>query len=347
MSLTGAFSHSSNFGYQAAQASVQSAARSTTSMTAVIAPNLNTNVLTDVSANIKQTGPGAAGLASDAKAGIAASAQVGSATLAAGAAAIMKCKAEITACAQANGVSAQDAYPDTAMAADSVAEMGLGIGAGKLAEVTGQGTMAQLARGALESSSVASTAADVAAGMKGKPTEEIKAAVKDTAIANSSSNWQAPSTAIIQNADATPRLPQALSTDFEALCAADDGALDKVMAFDGTDFRDFSDLQAIADNLKACDSKIAELTHIENVASIHSSVVDAVGTKDLTTRAGSIDVTSDDTGCLCTSEALAKIMGAEGDNSQTALDLEAAAQRAANASKFEGAAPVVSSSMTG
>jgi hypothetical protein len=259
-------------------------------MMAVIAPNLNTNVLTDVSAKVNQAGPGAASLATQAKAGIAASAQVGAQTLAAGAEAIMQCKAEIMACAEANGVGLEDAYPDTGMAPDSVAEIGLGVAAGKLADMTGQGTMAQLAKGALEGSGGLSMAEDVAKGMKGKPPEEIKAAIRDTAIANSPQNWQPPAGGIIQDANASPRFAEPLSVDFEALLEADDGALEKIVAFDGEDFSAFPELQAIQDNLHACDLKMGELEHIADVADMHSSRIDMADLSSVADQAPLLDV---------------------------------------------------------
>ena len=294
MSLTGAFSRSSSPTPAAVGATAQVATSTpTTSIMAHIAPNLNTNVLTDVSAKVDQAGPGAAGLATQAKAGIAASAEVGAQTLAAGADAIMKAKAEITACAEANGVGLQDAYPDVDMAPGSVAEMAMGLAAGKMADMTGQGTMAQLAKGALQGSEGLSMAEDIAKGMKGKPPEEIKAAIRETAIANSPNNWQAPAAGIIQDAGANPRLAQPLSIDFEALLEADDGALEKIVAFDGEDFSAFPELQAIQDNLAECDAKIGELSHIENVADIHSSRIEGAGLDAITAQASRLDVVAD------------------------------------------------------
>ena len=121
------------------------------------------------------------------------------------------------------------------------------------------------------------------------------------------------------------------------------------MAFDPDSYNPdlFPELAAVDQALEGIDQKMGEFSNTQAYAEQNTyaaEAVAAIGMDALTAQAANLNMAPSDVSHLGTSEAIGKIMGAQFEVTQTSLDQEAAAQAAANAAKYNSAAPVVMSS---
>lgn len=214
----------------APQAAFSQAAGSVT-LLSCIAPKLNTKVAVNTSQRVNAEGPGAAGLAMQHAKGLSGVRQDIARTRAAAVEGIKTAQREIMAACKANGVQSQEAFPATAMAPDSGAELFLGAAL----SLKGGGS---LATAMLKGGNGISMVGDVAAGMRDKPQEYVMAAIRDTLAASSGPADPSESFGgLIVNADQTPRLENPSGINWESLFThfeASD-ALSHIMNFDEHD----------------------------------------------------------------------------------------------------------------
>jgi len=277
---------SQNFGYHAAAVNVN-AAPSTPAVTAmsIIAPHINLNIQKPNVDAVKADGNNAVGLATNAQAQLQTGAQDCKAAVSGSIDAIKKAQSEALAACSANGVG--NVHPNTNTAPTSVAGMVVGTAAGLAA---GKGSMGIVQSGMLHASDGAGLYEDIKKGMSGKAPEEIALAVADTLRASSSQNWTPPNTAIIKDANETPRLDKPTSIDWETALDADPDFLEKILSFDGENLECFPEVKALADLGLEIERDIGALEGVKTAAtSITLGEVDMFALANTTAQAPIID----------------------------------------------------------
>lgn len=247
----------------------QSVAQKSSLFTKLNTTNVRTNIQADTSVSVKADVAGASGTAASVQAGMAGAGAEVDRQFAAGMEVIEDRQNEILASAQANNVAAGDAFPDTAMAPDSVA--GFAVGAFEMK------TTAPLIASAMnQGASFLSIANDVAAGMRGRPVDEIKDAIKDTLIASSSpDDGQNSFAGVIVDANETPT-GVATPVDWEQVFAEHPDALDQIMYASKDNLQAFPELAALQAAGEQIDDKVAELQIVQDEAEEYGFNADGI-----------------------------------------------------------------------
>lgn len=162
---------------------------------------------------------------------------------------------EIAAACKANEVQAGGVFPNTQMAGTEADLLISG-----LAETSmGSGTAAQVASGALKASDFTGVVSDISAGLKNKPADEVKAAIRDTLCADE------PGFGLVQTVQTAAVMENAPVLDWKAICAADPNAMDEIMHFDAENPSDaFPEMCALNDALAMIDEQMDVLQPLAN-----------------------------------------------------------------------------------
>ena len=281
---------SSQFGYHAAGANAQPAVATPSATVFSLISSRNTNVSVDLTQKVDASGPNAASLAQNAKAGLAAVKQDVS-NLRAGMVADMKqAQAEIVAATRACGYDEQAVFPDTSIAPDSVAELAMGA-----VNASGKGSFATHLANSLEVTAVV----EAIQNDRAKSPDEARAQVADVLRAASDNSQQTLTAQFghVVQADAAPEM-QGSSIDWGEVCDQYPEGLQMIMDFDEASYNPdiFPEFAEVDAALEGIDLKIAELDDVmfkvENNVCAFS--VDAMDTESLTAQAANLNAKPDD-----------------------------------------------------
>ena len=269
MSLTYGYNKVSGVDGFSSEVAGQSVAQKTSLFSKLNTTGVKTNIAADTSVSVKADVAGASGVAASARADMAGAGAEVDRQFAAGMEVIKDRQNEILASADANNINAGEAFPDTAMAPDSVA--GFAVGAFEMK------TTAPLITQALnQSANVLSMANDVAAGMRGRPVEEIKDAIRDTLVASSTPDDD-PNTfaGIIVDAD-EPASGVVTPVDWEQVFTEHPDALEQIMYANESNLQAFPELAALQSAGEQIDDKVAELQVVQDEAEEYGFNADGI-----------------------------------------------------------------------
>lgn len=299
----------------------------------------NTNFSVNLTQKIDANGPGAATLAKTANAGLSAAKQDISGLRAGMVADIQTAKGEIMAATKAAGHDAGDVFPQSTTP-NSVAELGLSAAT----SAAGKGSMATAVSKAFD----AASAVETISADRSKSPAEAKAEIADV-LCSANSPSLTETFGHVAQADAAPEM-QPTKVDWKSFLEEHGNeGMETIMAFDPDGYNPdvWPELAAVDEALTGIDQKMAEFDNTQAYAEQNMFAAAAVGTMGmdaLTAQAANLNVPAGSVDHLGTSAGIVKAMGANVDATQAAFDQEAAAQAAANAAKFNDAAPNVMAS---
>ncbi len=247
----------------------QSVAQKSSLFSKLNTSGVKTNVAADTSVGVKADVAGASGVAANAQAGLAGAGADVDRQFAAGMEVLEDRQNEIRASAQVNNVDAGEAFPDRAMAPNSLAEFAVGA-------VEIKSTMPLMAAAMGHSANVLSIANDVAAGMRGRPAEEIKDAIRETLVSSSSPDND-PNTfagVIVNSGEAATGV--ATPVDWEQVFEEHPDALEQIMYASKDNLEAFPELAALQAAGEQIDTKIAEMQVVQDEAEQYGFSADGV-----------------------------------------------------------------------